>query len=249
MTQQSLEEIRNMKKTIEPALSAAFAAADIARSIELLRNWLITAKAGEPEALVRETRAALRAKVMLLMRDLLSCYPATILGAPVLLLASPDSDSCRQQMPHLSLPFPDPDTAQPCAELRFLGWLPTDTLLPVALPFRAEQHPVAVRWFKATAAVAVFRSHPGVFDYDSIALPNSWWAELFQPTAGNIRLASRVLLPYPDALEAARVLEAAANAEAPAKQGLFLSDAAWHWAHSEGVLFHETCRHMYSDDI
>jgi hypothetical protein len=45
------------------------------------------------------------------------------------------------------------------------------------------------------------------------------------------------------------VLQAAANAEALPEQGQFLSDAAWHWAHSEGVLFHETCRHMYSDDI
>jgi hypothetical protein len=238
-----------MKKTIEPALSAAIAAADIPRSIELLRNWLITAKAGEPEALVRETRAELRAKVVLLMRDLLSRYPATILGAPVLLLASPDSDSCRKQMAHLSLPFPDAYTAQPCADLRFLGWLPAATCFPIALPFRPEHHPAVVPWFKPAAAVAIFRSHAEVFDYDSIALPDLWWAELFRATAGNIKLASRVLLPYPDALEAARVLKAAANAEPPPEQGLFLSDATWHWAHSEGVLFHETCRHMSSDDI
>ncbi|MFM0734353.1 hypothetical protein PQQ52_28110 [Paraburkholderia sediminicola] len=238
-----------MKKTIEPALSAALAGPDIPSSIELLRNWLVTATAGEPEALVRETRAALRPKAALLMRDLLSGYPATILGAPVLLLAHPDSDSCRRQMASVSLPPPAADTARPCADLRFLGWLPTDTLLPVARPFRPEYHPVSVPWFKPTAAVAVFRSHADVFDYDSIELPNWWWGELFRPTAGNIRLASRVLLPYPDALEAARVLEATANAQAPAEQGLFLSDAAWHWAHSEGVLFHETCRHLYSDDI
>lgn len=238
-----------MKKTIEPALSAAFAAADIPRSIELLRNWLTTAKTGEPEALLLEMRPPLRAKVALVMRDLLSCYPATILGAPVLLLASPDSDSCRQPMPQLTLPFPEADTAQPCAELRFLGWLPTDTLLPVALPFRAEQHAVAAPWFRPTAAVAAFRGHADVFDFDALALPNSWWVDLFRTTAGNIRLASRVLLPYPDALEAARVLKAAANAEPPPEQGLFISDATWHWAHSEGVLFHETCRHMYSDDI
>ncbi|TCW80982.1 hypothetical protein C5O80_22635 [Burkholderia sp. SRS-46] len=222
---------------------------DIPRSVELLRNWLVTAKAGEPEALVRETRAELRPKVTLLMRDLLSGYPATMLGAPVLLLAHPDSDSCRRQMTSVSLPSPAPDIAQPCADLRFLGWLRTDTLLPVAPPFRPEHHPVVVSWFEPTAAVAVFRSHAGVFDYDSIELSNWWWAELFRPTAGNIRLASRVLLPYPDALEAARVLEASANAEAPLEQGLFLSDAAWHWAHSEGVLFHETYRHMYSGDI
>jgi len=238
-----------MKKTIEPALSAAFATADIPRSIELLRNWLITAKAGEPEALVRETRAALRAKVVLLMRDLLSCYPDTILGAPVLLFPYPDSDACRRQMISVTLPSPTPDTVQPCAELRFLGWLPTDALLPVALPFCPENHSVTAPWFKPTAAIALFRSHADMFDYNSIELPNAWWGELFRPTAGNIRLASRVLLPYPDALEAGRVLEAAANAETPAKQSLFLSDAAWHWAHSEGVLFHETCRHLYSDDI
>ncbi len=163
---------QKMKKTIEPALSAALAAADIPYSIKLLRNWLITANAGEPEALVRETRAEFRAKVVLLMRDLLSRYPATILGAPVLLLASPDSDSCRKQMAHLSLPFPDADTAQPCADLRFLGWLPTATCLPIALPFRPEHHPAVVPWFKPTAAVAIFRSHAEVFDYDSIALPD-----------------------------------------------------------------------------
>lgn len=243
-------EVTNMmKETIGPALSSAFADMDIPRSIELLRNWLVTAKAGEPEALLRETRTSLRPKVLLLMRDLLSCYPATILGAPVLLFARPDGDACGQQMASVPLPSPTPDTAQPCADLRFLGWLTADTVLPVALPFRPEHHPVAVPWFKPSAAVAVFRSHADVFDYDSIELPAWWWAELFRPTAGNIRLASRVLLPYPDALETARVLEAAANAEPPPERGHFLSDAAWHWAHSEGVLFRETCRHMYSDDI
>lgn len=238
-----------MKETIGPALSSAFAGVDIRRGIELLRNWLVTANVGEPEALLRETRTSLRPKVTLLMRDLLSCYPNTILAAPVLLLAHPDSDACRRQMASVSLPSPTPGTAQPCADLVFLGWLTADTLLPVALPFHPEHHPVTVPWFRPTAAVAVFRSHADVFDYDSIELPNWWWAELFRPTAGNIRVASRVLLPYPDALEAARVLEAAANAEALPEQGHFLSDAAWHWAHSEGVLFHETCRHMYSDDI
>jgi hypothetical protein len=245
-----MRKIANMNDSIRSALSAAFADSDIPRSIELLRNWLVRAEAGEPEALLRETPdAALRPRLVLLMRDLLSRYPLTILGAPVLLLAHPDSAACQRQMAHLSLPLPTSDNVQACADLHFLGWLPMDALLPVALPFRPEYHPVVVPWFRPTAAIAVFRSHPGVFDIDSIELPSQWWGELFRPTVGNIRLASRVLLPYPDALEAARVLQAAANAEALPEQGQFLSDAAWHWAHSEGVLFHETCRHMYSDDI
>ena len=238
-----------MNDSIRSALNAAFAKADIARSIELLRNWLVTAQAGEPEALLQETPDSVRPKLVLLMRDLLSCYPATLLGAPVLLLAQPDSESCQMQMPHITLPFPTREAAQPCADLRFLGWLPVGTPLPIPQPFRPEQFRSAVPWFKATATVAVFRSHPGVFDVDAVELPNQWWGELFRPVTGNIRLASRMLLPYPDALEAASVMQAFANAETPPQRGLFLSDATWHWAHSEGVLFHETCRHMYSDDI
>lgn len=234
---------------IESALSSALATLDIPRSIELLRNWLMRAETGEPEMLLRGMPAAVRPKATLLMRDLLSCYPSTVVGAPVLLLAHPDSDSCQRQMASVPLPSPAPDTEQPCTDLRFLGWLPADTHLPVSLPFELEHHPVSVPWFKPTAAIALFRGHAGVFDYDGIELPQSWWGDLFRPAAGNIRLVSRVLLPYPDALEAARVLEAAANADAPVEQRIFLSDAAWNWAHSEGMLFHETCRHLYSDDI
>ncbi|VVE76994.1 hypothetical protein PCA31118_05352 [Pandoraea captiosa] len=238
-----------MQNTFKSTLSAAFAGSDIPLCIELLRTWLMAAEAGEPEALIREMHPALRPKVVLLMRDLLSCYPETVLGAPVLLLARPDSNACRKQMPDYSLPLPDDDAEQPCSNLRFLGWLPMDTLLPVAFPFWPLQYPVTVPWFKPTAAIALFRGHANAFECDAIEVANWWWAELFRPIAGNVRLASRALLPYPDALEAARVLQASANAELPSKQGHFLSDAAWNWAHGEGVLFHETYRHIYSGDI
>jgi|GEM_PF-3185538 len=239
-----------MNESNRAALIAALACSDIIGSIAQLRNWLMKAAPGEPQALLCETfEASLRPRLILLMRDLLSHYPYTILGAPVLLLAQPDSAACRRQMTQLSLPFPTPDTAQPCADLHFLGWLPMAALLPVALPFRPEHHSVVVPWFRPTAVIAMFRSQPSVFDIDNIELPSQWWGELFRPTAGNIRLTSHVLMPYPDALEAARVLHAAANAEALPEQGPFLSDAAWHWAHSEGVRFHETYRHTYSDEI
>jgi len=238
-----------VQHTIKSTLSAAFAGSDIPLCIELLHAWLMTAEAGEPEALIREMHPALRPKVVLLMRDLLSCYPETVLGAPVLLLARPDSNACRKRMRYFPLPLPDAEAEQPCADLLFLGWLPMDARLPVAFPFLPHQHTVTVPWFKPTAAIALFRSHASAIEYDGIEVANWWWAELFRPIAGNVRLASRALLPYPDALEAARVLQASANTELPSKQGHFLSDAAWNWAHGEGALFHETYRHMYSDDI
>ncbi|MBK3780042.1 hypothetical protein G3A43_07215 [Paraburkholderia aspalathi] len=238
-----------MDAMIRSALEAALVKGDIPRSMELLRNWLVIAKAGEPEAMLRETSASVRPKLVLLMRDLLSRYPSTMLGVPVLLFAQPDSESCQQQLSSITLPFPTLDAAQPCADLHFLGWLPVGTELPVPQPFHPAQYVCKVPWFKATAAVAVFRSHPGVFDVDTIELPNQWWGELFRPVAGNIHITARMLIPYTDALEAAAVMQAVANAETPPERGFFLSDASWHYAHSEGILFHETCRHMYSDDI
>ena len=238
-----------MDAMIRSALEAALVKGDIPRSIELLRDWLVTAQEGEPEALLRATRVAVRPKLALLMRDLLSRYPATLLGVPVLLFAQPDSESCHAQQMNIELPFATLDCVQPCAELHFVGWAPVGAALPIPQPFRPEKYKCVVPWFKATAAVALFRSSPHVFDADTIELPNFWWSELFRPVSGSIRLAARMLLPYPDALEAAAVMEAVANTETPPERGLFLSDATWHWAHSEGILFHETCRHMYSDDI
>lgn len=238
-----------MDAMIRSALEAALVKGEIPRSIDLLRNWLVTAQEGEPETLLHATTPSVRPKLALLMRDLLARYPSTMLGAPVLMFAQPDSESCQLQQANIVLPFPTLEAAQPCAELHFLGWLPVGAALPVPQPFRPEKYKCVVPWFKAVAAVAVFRSNPNVFDADTIELPNQWWAELFRPVSGNIRLAARMLLPYPDALEAAGVMEAVANAETPPERGLFLSDATWHWAHSEGILFHETCRHMYSDDI
>ncbi|WP_126223531.1 hypothetical protein [Burkholderia ambifaria] len=238
-----------MDAMVRSALEAALVSGNVARGIELLRDWLVTAQEGEPETLLRDTPPGVRPKLALLMRDLLARYPATLVGAPVLMFAQPDSEAAQQQLSHVTLPFPTREAAQPCADLHFLGWLPVDTALPVPQPFRPERYRITVPWFKPSAAIAVFRSHPGVFDLDTIELPNMWWAELFRPVSGSIRLSSRMLLPYPDALEAARVMLASANAETPPERGFFLSDNTWHWAHLEGSLFHETCRHLYSDDI
>jgi len=231
------------------ALEAALVKGDIPQSIELLRNWLVGAHEGEPEQLLSECSPAARPKLVLLMRDLLSRYPSTLVGAPVLVFARPDVDSTRGPTAHAFLPYPTYEAARPCEDLHFLGWLPVGTQLPVAVPFRPERYTTKLPWFKSLAAVAVFRSHPGVFDLEELELPNQWWGELFRPVEADMNLSSRLVLPYPDALEAAAVMQAVANGDELPARGHFLSDAVWHYAREVGALFHETCRHHYSDDI
>lgn len=238
---------------ILPELMAALKKGDLGQAIALVRNWLATAKPGEPEALLARCPTELRGRVALLLRDLLSRYPATLVGAPVLLYCVPDSDNessdclppADQALPKLRLPFPSRKLSQPCSDLHFLGWLSKDALMPIGLPFQPAQHAVEIPQRQPVAAVALFRSHPGVFDLDSLTLPDLWWAEVFMALAGQTRLSARMLLPYPDALEAARVLHASARGEHLPCRGGFLSDNAWAWASDAGALFQESCRHWY----
>src|SRR5690606_29723053 len=112
---------------------------------------------------------------------------------------------------NLILPLADPLYAQPCSDICFLGWVSKDTQLPLAHPFRPEINPVSIPWQKPTCAIALFRSRPEVFEQESIELPPQWWGDLFMPVHANIRITARMLVPYPDALEAARIMQAAAR--------------------------------------
>ncbi|WP_146187175.1 hypothetical protein [Novimethylophilus kurashikiensis] len=219
----------------------------------MMRAWLASSEEGEPEALLAACPTEWRAKIALLMRDLLARYPSTVIGAPVLLYIEPGNDpECLPPEGNVAiahLPYPTRDQNQPCAELHFIGWLPTSAKLPVRLPFNPAHYDTAVPMNRIFAAVALFRSTPEVFDLENLELPNLWWGELFRPVAGNIQLSARMLLPYPDAIEAARVLEASANASTlPTRTG-FLSDNGWAWATDAGILFNEQCRrNNHSED-
>lgn len=216
---------------------------DIKESLVLMRDWLAGAAPGEPEESLTACPVDLAPRAALLMRDLLSRYPATLLGAPVLLYCTPEEGFGPQQS--ITLPYPDLRSAQPCADLHFVGWLPCNTQLPVVMPYRPEHHDRVVPLHTIHAAVALFRSHPGVFDLDELELPVQWWGELFRGVPGNVQMEARMLLPYPDALEAARVLQASATGKETNIERHFLSDNGWGWAYNAGTLFQETCRHLF----
>ncbi len=190
--------------------------------------------------------ATYRPKIALLMRDLLSRYPSTVVGVPMLLYAAPDFVSESNWSSQLSLPFPAVNQEQPCNDLHFLGWLMPAETLPVALPFRPERHPHAVPWWKPTAVVALFRSQPELFDLDTIELPHQWWGSLFRAVAANIHLSARLVLPYPDALEAARTMQSVVRQE-PEAECHFLSDTAWSLARDEAYLFQESYKNAFPD--
>jgi hypothetical protein len=229
-------------------LEGLLRAGDIRKSVEILRGWLAIAEPGEPEQMLAETSAAIRPKLVLLMRDLLSRYPSTIVGFPMLLVATPDfaDEASTTWAPCLKLSAPPPGSAKPCEQLEFLGWLPADTQLPLALPFDQERYSIDVPWATPTSVVALFRSVPGLFELDEIELPNQWWGSLFLTVSANIRLSARSCWPYPDALEAARVQQAYIRGDV-VPGGNFLSDSAWSLACDEAAIFKESCRYLHSD--
>lgn len=219
---------------------------DIRKSMEVMRNWLTVAEPGEPEQLLDETDPAVRPKAALLMRDLLSRYPATIIGVPMLLQAAPDfEDTTSSWATGLALPIPEAGETRPCEELEFLGWLPADSQLPLEMPFDADRYPKQVPWMSPVGLVVLFRSKPDLFDQDKIELPDQWWCKLFRRVSANIHLTARMALPYPDALEAARVQQAFARGEPLPSKGHFLSDSAWSYACDEAAMFQESCRHIF----
>lgn len=207
-------------------------------AVSEMRSLLSSAKPGEPELLLSYCEKPLRPKIALLMRDLLSRYPTTIVGCPVLVYPT-QSEETRGQLP--CLPVPTEKLRWPCTDLQFLGWASPTDQLPLPTPIRTNEMPL-LEWNAFSCVVALFRAKPDVFDLETVELSSMWWGSLFLPFPGNIRISARMVLPYPDALEASRVLQAAARQEQYPDTGYFLSDAAWTWACNEGLLFQDTCR-------
>lgn len=225
-------------------LESLLRSGNISTSLTVMRKWLSQAQPGEPERMLSAAMDAMKPRLALLMRDLLSRYPTTLVGVPMLVYAMPDFEGTGVCGAKMNLPFPTLEHTQPCKELHFLGWLSCSTQLPLSLPFHPERHATQIPWSRPTSLVALFRGQPDIFDLDQIELPNSWWGYLFRACDANIHLSARMVLPYPDALEAARTMRDYLHGKMPSK-GQFLSDAAWTLSCDEAALFKESCRHAF----
>lgn len=222
-------------KNLQRILSAIHRG-DMYRALLEASAWLANAVPGEPVATLRKASSADRGKLALIFRDLLSKYPNTMLGAPVLYQYKTETSI-------MLLPMPHPHFIWPNKQLEFLRWLPLAAEAPVDISLPPRAMPVHTN--KIGAAIALFRATPDVFDISELTIDNSWWGTLFElPEEGmRVDIAAQMLLTYPDAIEAARVMLAAATGAESPQHGGFLSDLAWQWALETGNLFRETQRH------
>ena len=214
-----------------------------------MRHWLSTCQPGEPSQLLQASSPKMRPNVMLLMRDVMSRYPATLIGCPLLMYGTPDANSNSPASTlGMALPSPAPRHAKPCFDLHFIGWLPCDIQLPVRLPFKPTDYETDMDWRVPTAYVALFRVHPRNLDVDEIVVPSGWWAEVFMhgirnDQVGNVRIEGDMLLNYPDALEVAAAMQAGARGELLPAIGPFQNELDW--AYELGMVFLENCRTQF----
>lgn len=213
-------------------------------TLDLMRTWLATSVSGEPEALLAQCSDTLKPKVILLLRDLLSRYPHTIVGAPSLIYLDNDLTDKEGKPASVRLPFPDPTLESPAPNLTFLGWIGVDTQLPLPIPFRPERHAIYVPSKKVAAAIALFRSTPDLFDgEDDVRLSDEWFAALFKNISGSCYMSSRIIAPYPDAIELGREMLCAALGTKQPEVNHFITEAGVQFAQSSGQLFSK-CRQM-----
>lgn len=230
-----------MIKKFAVEIEKAVIGCDFQKSIDLLRVWLRDCETGQPNQLLEVCSVTVRAQVRNLMCDLLSCYPDTMLGIPLLIFGTAKNVDDG----FLTLPFPAFEQINPCPGLHFLGWLRCDALLPVALPFYPDQYDFEVACRVPTAYVGVFRTLAHDPDVDVNAVSPLWWGDLFlnrnqsSHPIGNVRLESNLLVPYPEALEIAAAMQAGARNGSAPEYGYFHKDLQW--AYQQGFSFYENC--------
>lgn len=227
----------------------AIQAHNIPASLAACQAWLKTAELGAPERAIHECPEQIRPNFVALLRDQLSHFPRTLVGAPMLIYWSPETATSGQR---LLLPRPVGEDIEPCQELGFRGWLGADTALPLPEPYRPQ--PVYVPGGQLSAVVALFSYRPEVSEVGefgleaSVDVPPLWWARLFFSAPGSLRISSRVLLPYPDALEAARGLLAAAKLEEQ-PPATWMSPVMQLFVQEAGAVFRAGCVEQFPDRV
>lgn len=221
-------------------------AGDFENGIYLMRKWLSTCQGGEPEKLLQASSPKMQPNVTLLMRDLLSRYPNTLVGCPLLMYCTREENPSSVVPTHtMTLPFPSPKNAKPCSHLQFLGWLSCDTQLPVCLPLDMTRYKSKVEWGNPTAYTALFRVNGEGINSDEITVPSGWWAEVFihgncSDQVGNVRIEGNMLFDYPSSLEVAKAMQAGARGDCMPAVSQFEVDL--NWAYELGIVFLEKCR-------
>lgn len=230
-----------MVQEIALKMEKLFCEKDFQTAINVLSEWLSQCHQGEPDALLAACAPAVRIRLRNLMSDVLSCYPKMFLGFPLLIMGGGKDEGDG----FLNLPFPTAENEQPCLGLKFLGWLPCNTRLPVYFPFRQEYYSIEVERNVPTGYVGVFHMTSDEIEIDVKGIHPLWWGDLFlnrrqpDPASGEVRVEGNVLFSYPEALEVATAMQAGARGCSIPENWSF--HESLRWAYDQGVAFQEKC--------
>lgn len=165
-----------------------------------------------------------------LIRDVLCGYPTPRMGLP--LLIQWDSEDLAIDRATIPLPF----ELEPVPGMIFKSWaLPSDDLLSARL--QQNQQP----WLRTSTPSVVV----ALFDYTAgwgedpfpFRKPQPrWWWESLADLGGSLTTSARTLLPYPDALEAARVGQSVLALQNPPER-LFLSEELFGFSQQTALEF------------
>lgn len=214
--------------TIEKHLADLLRRCQLTDAMEQLRPWLSAASYADIRRLCMSMPERLRRHAVLLIKDLLTGYPEVLFGAPILIYF--DSPAGRV----LELPLPD---AAPDTNVTSVAWISLRTLRQ-AQPFdqsQASHGPMVIQSNRTECAILLLQCKGTT----APEISDEWWSDVFRDRLpdGRIQMSSRILSPWPEALEAACSLFASANSTAAGMvetPQLFLSDESYAWTQEAG---------------
>lgn len=200
-----------------PDLLAILRSPSPGRAIEALSAWAPQAGYPAAAALVHDCPEADRARLTSVLRDILSLYPTTLYGTPILM-------NLRSDRPYYDLPACDPMPIPEAIECRWQA-------LGHSSPWHPDrQHAPGIICNRPNVMLLLARMPEHAPPPE---VPDSWlgWRFSTLPEDEMMHISARMVLPYPDALEAARVMrDIVATGESAATTTAFLSPSAHTWA-------------------
>lgn len=205
---------------MKPAeISTRLRKCDMIPVIEWARVWTQTATYADITRLVKSMPPLDRDRLVLILRDVLTHYPETTHGLPVLFQY--------QDAQSLSLLLPLPEYAPPDPSITKMAWVSLNTLREGRFGQPTQNLRIPTDGMHC-AVLLTTTAGPAM-----PTLTDEWWAELMETAPGAcLRMSSRICAPWPDAVEAAAaMLSAAATGGSQVDTPrLFLDEASWAFA-------------------
>ena len=213
---------RDLYTQLLACLRAGITEGQYVRMCRLYRRWLNSAQPGDVERLISQCPVELRNNLLVLLRDLLMHFPQVVLGIPCLVQHSWSDplDSDYFEADSIALPEASSETMDVASGIEFIGWtMPCSTFTSTGRQPVLDE--VMVVPGAAVGVIALFKASDENLAYEEGErdgdwqgpISDFWWVRLMAGIPGSLLLQTHRLMPYPDAVEIARVMCDAAGLE------------------------------------